>query len=97
VISRVLVIVLAFIVAAVQASRGAWIESAGLVAYAANLSDFIGRSAIYVDKILKGEDPAGLAVEQPKKFDLVINLRTAKTLGLTIPPAVLQRADEIIQ
>jgi len=73
------------------------IESAGLVAYAANLSDFIGRSAVYVDKVLKGDDPAGLAIEQPKKFDLVINLRTAKALGLTIPASVLQRADEIIQ
>jgi len=73
------------------------VESAGLLSYAANLSDFIGRSAGYVDKLLKGADPAALAVAQPEKFDLVVNLRTAKELGLTIPASVLQRADEIIQ
>jgi len=65
--------------------------------YAVNMSDFIGRSAIYVDKILRGASPADLPVEQPTKFELVINLKTAKALGLTIPPSLLQRADDVIQ
>jgi putative tryptophan/tyrosine transport system substrate-binding protein len=72
-------------------------EAAGLIAYAANLSDFIGRAAVYVDKILKGANPAELSIEQPTKFELVVNLRTARTLGIAIPRTVLARADEVIQ
>jgi putative ABC transport system substrate-binding protein len=74
-----------------------FVKAGGLFSYGPNFADLVRRSADQVDKILRGANPSAIPIEQPTKFDLVINLKTAKALGLTIPPSLLRRADQVIE
>jgi putative tryptophan/tyrosine transport system substrate-binding protein len=77
--------------------RKTWVDAGGLMSYGVSFPDNFRRAATYVDKILRGSKPADLPVEHPTKFELIINMKTARALGLTIPQSILLRADQVLQ
>jgi putative tryptophan/tyrosine transport system substrate-binding protein len=76
---------------------GAWVQAGGLISYGPNVGEMVRHAALYVDKILKGANPGELPVQQPTRFELFINLKTAKALGLAIPESFLLRADKVVE
>ena len=77
--------------------RSTVVRDSGLLSYGPDLGDIVRRGAVYVDRVLRGEKPADLPVQVPVKFEMAVNARTAKVLGLTVPPSILVRADEVIE